>query len=151
MKETFNQCDAQGVKMSAVIILSSLQLHIKKNHPKVHIRRKHCKGETVLVSAWIPPVHFDWSFSIYSQVMKYHPQTYFKVSKINAKRFQHLYCSVCQQQLQTISPIGGYILCKTIRLKCYCALRATGISILSQFNVMYVYLCILCMISLSFR
>lgn len=47
MKETFNQCDAQGVKMSAVIILSSLQLHIKKNHPKVHIRRKHCKGVTV--------------------------------------------------------------------------------------------------------
>lgn len=83
--------------------------------------------------------------------MKYHPQTYLKVSKINAKRFQHLYCSVCQQQLQTISPIGGYILGRTIRLKCYCALRATGISILSQFNVMYVYLCILCMISLSFR
>lgn len=26
MKETFSQCDAQGVKMSAVIILSSLQL-----------------------------------------------------------------------------------------------------------------------------
>lgn len=106
----------------------------------------------MLLSAWIPPIHFDWSFSISSQVMKYHPQTnYFKVSKINAKRFQHLYCSVCQQQLQTVSPIDGIIMCRTIRLKFYCALRATGISILSQFNDMYVCLSVICMISLSFK